>query len=307
MGVKVVLVGSSGGGGATEGHADVQGFVKTLETQLEAAGMELVGVQMIATMNGIGMDHAGPTTPAVLHTRLHGERGLQNFAGSLEEVNERARSVDSVLASYIADAVSKCDAVVSMSADVEGANLRALILVPVRDEIVAWIQGQHHPIVGAIAGVLMCRGSKSGYYHSIALPIILIEMEHGDFSFVGSLDLLTLVCVSGGICAGVRLQRKSALAERGLWVNMCFGDMIEAAYPFMEEVTAVNAAGYLGSAVGGAILQTGEGDAVLSTAYMPVPLSILFAGVSGRLVLAAACLAAWGIPFIVALVFYRNR
>ena len=45
-----------------------------------------------------------------------------------------------------------------------------------------------------------CWGSKYGYYHSICLPLILVEMELGEAALCGSIDEATLVCVSAGIC-----------------------------------------------------------------------------------------------------------
>jgi hypothetical protein len=49
--------------------------------------------------------------------------------------------------------------------------------------------------VGAAAGICVCYGSKVGAYHWLVLPMILLEMERGDMSVLGALDLCCLAMV----------------------------------------------------------------------------------------------------------------
>ena len=96
-----------------------------------------------------------------------------------------------------------------------------------------------HPGTAFIIGMVSCWGSKVGLYHSLCLPVILIEMEVGAPSLWGAMDEATLVLVSAGICSASNLLIPSArqtaemteLCRRaGLRTNLFFGDFIEAAH-----------------------------------------------------------------------------
>lgn len=77
-----------------------------------------------------------------------------------------------------------------------------------------------------------------------------------------------------GLCAAHYVRPSTptdvALARRGLVFNVCFGDFIEAAYPFMERCRWCNASAYVGSAISGAIVAVGG---ISSSAYLPLPLA----------------------------------
>lgn len=163
-----------------------------------------------------------------------------------------------------------------------------------------------YPGVGFLIGVLFCWGSKVGLYHAICLPIILIEMELGSPSLWGAIDEATLVLVSAGICSANLLVpsthdgvETTALCKRGVCINVLFGDFIEVAYPFMEKSLAVNIGGYLASGVATELL-TGDTRSVLSSAYLPLPISVLLA--NDQMKIAVAYGSAFGICFVVALV-----
>ena len=144
-------------------------------------------------------------------------------------------------------------------------------------------------------GWLFCYGSKVGWYHSIFLPLILVEMELGDASLFGAMDELTLVLVSAGICAGTWLtgaEKDVALVKRGLTINLFCGDFIEVAYPFMEEHTLINIGGYLASGLSVAILSINS----KSSAYVPFPLAISLADDWKRMTLAST--VAVGVSFL---------
>lgn len=140
--------------------------------------------------------------------------------------------------------------------------------------------------VGGVIGALFCWGSKYGYYHSICLPLILVEMELGEAALCGSIDEATLVCVSAGICLANLIvtpcfedqgkEETLQLSRRGLRINLLFGDFIEVAYPFMEKSLLVNLAGYVASGLSVELL-TGHSEDVLSSAYLPLPAAILLA------------------------------
>jgi len=144
-----------------------------------------------------------------------------------------------------------------------------------------------YPGLGFIVGVVFCWGSKVGYYHSVGLPLILIEMELGFPSLLGAIDEATLVLVSAGICSANLLvplledgadaaMESKELCSRGVRINILFGDFIEVAYPFMERSKLVNLSGYLASGLATELL-TGNSRSVLSSAYLPCFVSIMLA------------------------------
>ena len=144
------------------------------------------------------------------------------------------------------------------------------------------------PGIGSIVGCIFCYGSKVGWYHTIFLPIILIEMEHGQPSLLGSIDQCTLVMTSAGICAAniimyggcknneiEKKKKTSILCTRGILINLFCGDFIEVAYPFMERSSIVNLFAYIGCSISSEILCR---YIVLSSAYLPFFLTFPLAG-----------------------------
>ena len=131
--------------------------------------------------------------------------------------------------------------------------------------------------------------------------MILVEMELGDASMLGALDLLTLVLVCSGICLGVLLtgsEEECSLAKRGLTINLFYGDFIEACYPHMESHRLVNISGYLASSLSAGML-TGK---CRSSAYLPLPIAIWLA--EDRKTLLAASIIAFSIPFVATVLNY---
>ena len=55
-------------------------------------------------------------------------------------------------------------------------------------------------LLGSGVGAAMAWGSQIGLYHSLFLPLIILEMEHGAPSFLGAVDWCSLCLSSGGIC-----------------------------------------------------------------------------------------------------------
>jgi hypothetical protein len=158
------------------------------------------------------------------------------------------------------------------------------------------------PVSASFANVAMCFASKRGYYHKLALPLILLEMQHGDFSFTGASDFLSLCCVGAGVCFAVCLKSPNSHASRGFLNNLGFGDFVEAAYPYMEESPWVNFGAYLGSFLSGWVLSASmesETSVCLSSAYLPAPLSILFSNCPRAMFLASV--VAFTIPFLTTL------
>jgi hypothetical protein len=170
---------------------------------------------------------------------------------------------------------------------------------------------------GFVWGCLSCYGSKVGWYHTYHLPLIMIEMELGEASFLGAIDELTLVLVCGGICTGTLLVRSLfsyegisggdvALCRRGLAVNISCGDFIEIAYPYMERHAIINVGGYVASGLSSAWLVASAASAEevpRSLAYLPLPVSIALAANEWER-MAVACAIAAGISMAATLLHY---
>lgn len=163
-------------------------------------------------------------------------------------------------------------------------------------------------------GCVSCYGSKVGYYHSVHLPLILIEMELGNASFLGVVDELTLVIVCAGVCAAVQMparpkdvssQSDLFLCRRGLSVNLCCGDFVEVCYPYMEKSLLVNVGGYLASGISCAWLvwRSNSGiQAPESMAYLPWPAALALASMNWRVMLESSVVA-----FVIAFLFTCAR
>jgi hypothetical protein len=170
---------------------------------------------------------------------------------------------------------------------------------------------------GFVWGCLSCYGSKVGWYHAYHLPLSLIEMELGEASFLGAIDELTLVLVCAGICAGTLLVRTLfsydgitdadvAICRRGLIVNVCCGDFIEIAYPYMEKHAIINVGGYLASGLSSAWLvasAVSKEELPRSLAYLPLPVSIALAANEWER-MAVACVIAAGVSMVATLLHY---
>ena len=175
-------------------------------------------------------------------------------------------------------------------------------------------------LLGAGVGAAMAWGSQVGLYHSLFLPLIVLEMERGAPSFLGAVDWCSLCLSSGGIClaawllppppaafpsggaapAAVTLDPRP-LARRGAFINLFYGDFVEACYPFLS-IPLVRIAYYLAAMVSTTLLLT---VGAKSSAYLPFFVSAWLAQPADA---TPAALVAVGLPFAATLlvsVLYR--
>ena len=147
------------------------------------------------------------------------------------------------------------------------------------------LQSNELPIprgLGLAYGCIFVYGSKIGWYHSIFLPLIMLEMDSSTgqnaASLLGAIYECTLVIVCAGICTGNllfphhRLGGNTSLSWQALKTNILCGDFIEACYPSMEKSRVINVAAYLAAGISTEVIVR---QRLLSSAYMPLPLSIL--------------------------------
>lgn len=129
----------------------------------------------------------------------------------------------------------------------------------------------------------MTYGSQVGVYHLLFLPLILFEMEKGQPSFLGAVDWCSLCLISGGITSATWLVPLASynpssnggvdprpLARRGAFINLMWGDFVEACYPFFQGQVFLTGVVYVAS-WGSTALLLREGGR--SSAYLPVVLS----------------------------------
>lgn len=158
-------------------------------------------------------------------------------------------------------------------------------------------------LAGALAGLAMWPSIIGGVYHSVILPLVLLEMGQKGHSFFGAIDMVALVMTSLGITlANVIRPRTSgerALAGSGAAVNFFFGTFVESSYPFMFGDKKIFATALLAATAGGmAVGATG----VEASAYLPAFLAPFISTNAVGLVL--AMLTSFAIAF--ALTFATN-
>ena len=163
--------------------------------------------------------------------------------------------------------------------------------------------------LGFLYGCIFVYGSKIGWYHSLFLPLILIEMDGAsrgeEASLLGAIDECTLVMVCAGICsANLIFPHKSpndkmernightSLSWQALKTNIFCGDFIEAAYPSMERSSIINVCGYIAAGLSTEVLMK---RSVLSTAYLPLPIAIWIS--NDRMGMGISCTIAYVVSF----------
>lgn len=125
-------------------------------------------------------------------------------------------------------------------------------------------------LAGGIAGLLIWPAIIGGAYHAAILPIVLLEMETNGSSFLGAIDMTSLVMVSAGITLAniifPKQKSDAAIAAPGFFINVVFGTFVEASYPFMFSDKLV----FIGAMISGALSGMSIGIFnVKGTAYVP--------------------------------------
>ncbi|MCP3426385.1 hypothetical protein NBM05_10325 [Rothia sp. AR01] len=125
-------------------------------------------------------------------------------------------------------------------------------------------------LAGALAGVVIWPAIIGGVYHSVILPLVLLEMGEKGHSFFGAIDMVALIMVSLGITLANTIRPRTsgerALAGSGATVNFFFGTFAEASYPFMFGDRRIFASALVAAMAGGAVVGVTGAEA---TAYLP--------------------------------------
>jgi fructose-specific phosphotransferase system IIC component len=139
-------------------------------------------------------------------------------------------------------------------------------------EAVAFGLGQAGWIVGGVLGAAMWAIMLRGYYHSLILPLMVIEFSQRGLSFLAALDMVGLVAVSAGIALATMIapgQPEDRLTARHtLALNLGFGTFVEGSFPHLRRARTNMAVAVIAATAGGAIIGAGHGYGVT---YIPIP------------------------------------
>jgi len=150
--------------------------------------------------------------------------------------------------------------------------------------------------IGAVAGGCMWTVLLRGYYHSLVLPLMVVEFSASGASFLAAVDMVALVAVSAGITAAAvvwpRLPAERGPARRTLRINALLGTYVEGSFPHVKARRAAMATAVAAATAGGAVAGLCHGTGVTY-----IPLFALPVVGAAHLGLAAALLVSAGTAF----------
>lgn len=182
-------------------------------------------------------------------------------------------------------------------------------------------------LIGSIIGYYSSIGSEYGYYHTIMLPLIALDMQFGNFSLFGCYDLVTLCVPCCGVCGAIfvlsyfnkisltndknKLKIHSNIGYKGFCSNFLFGDFVESCYPYSLDYPPILKAVRISSVISGALLGIGFSS---TSAYLPIPLSLyIIPNVTSRIqvygytsytITLLACIISFSITFITTIIYF---
>jgi hypothetical protein len=126
-------------------------------------------------------------------------------------------------------------------------------------------------VLGATLGVLMWPALVRGLYHSVILPLIVLEIAVTEESFLAVLDVVCLVTVAAGIAAGHWARARDAAAVRTVRLTVVFGTYVEGVLPLVrrDRGTFLMTCGTAAAAGGVAGAVAGRSVPYLSPAIVP--------------------------------------
>jgi hypothetical protein len=141
--------------------------------------------------------------------------------------------------------------------------------------------------IGLAVGLAMWPLIRRGLYHTLVIPLMVVEYEGHGLSFLATADVVALVVAAAGIAAAYAVLPRSAgdrrVAARTLRVTFWFGTYVEGVYPFFESDRRVVFVAALAGGAGTAVAGFGQ---ALGISYVP-PWMLPFVGSSIPYLLAA--------------------
>lgn len=128
-------------------------------------------------------------------------------------------------------------------------------------------------LIGGLLGAAMWAIMLRGYYHSLILPLMVIEFSERGLSFLAAVDMAALVAVSAGIALGTIavpvIGGDRGSARHTLGVNLGFGTFVEGSVPHLQRSGRNMAVAVAAATVGAALIGVGHGSGVT---YLALPL-----------------------------------
>jgi hypothetical protein len=153
--------------------------------------------------------------------------------------------------------------------------------------------------IGLVVGLAMWPMIRRGLYHTLVIPLMVVEFEGRGQSFLATADVIGLVVAAAGVAAAYALIPRRTGDRRGalhtLRITTLFGDYVEGVYPFFDNDRGVLAIAVVAAGVGTAI--AGYAGA-RGMSYVP-PWVLPLVGTSA-LALLASVLATFAFAFVAA-------
>ena len=150
--------------------------------------------------------------------------------------------------------------------------------------------------LGAALGACMWTLLLRGFYHSVVLPLMVIEFSAAGTSFLAAVDMVALVAVSAGVAAAAillpRTPEDRRSARRTITVNSLLGTYVEGSLPHVKAHPVALGTAVVAATAGGAVVGACHG---MGVTY--VPLFALPVIGTAHLGLAAALIVSAGIAF----------
>ncbi|WP_312115118.1 PTS sugar transporter [Brevibacillus reuszeri] len=176
---RVAIVGSSGGNLYNLGGKDPEKLLQEIINQAKAGNIQIAWIQFVAAQGS--MDMAGKDTLSTVYAWDKTESKIViKFHGSLKECNDYVQELDEALSADIEQGL--VDGLITMSADPDGANHRA-ITAAVNKQI---------PIVGT-GGTSMALISAKG------AKVVLTSGTTGTTNRTRAISFMTALCKHWGI------------------------------------------------------------------------------------------------------------
>jgi hypothetical protein len=155
--------------------------------------------------------------------------------------------------------------------------------------------------IGFAVGLAMWPLIRRGLYHTLVIPLMIVEFEGRGLSFLATADVVALVVAAAGIAAAHALVPRTAedrrVALHTLRVTFWFGTYVEGVYPFFDADRRVLVIAALAGGVGTAVAGYGQ---ALGISYVP-PWMLPIVG-SSWWILLAAVLASFAVALVCAAV-----
>jgi len=151
--------------------------------------------------------------------------------------------------------------------------------------------------IGLVVGLAMWPLIRRGLYHTLVIPLMVVEFEGRGLSFLATADVIALVVAAAGIAAAYallpRAPQDQRVARHAFRVTFWFGTYVEGVYPFFESDRRILLVAALAGGAGTAVAGFGQG---LGISYVP-PWMLPLVG-SSIPILAAAALTSFGVALL---------